>query len=123
MTTKKMLVESILKSRIDFAKKQLVDLEKQQKEYREIPYDCLGKDIFNDGIINENQYLREDLLINISHQIGYLTAVKSEIEIISKYLKMTKEEVEESLQKDKETEKENKKYLNNIFNNILNIKK
>jgi len=115
MISKEKLIVSILQSRIKSAKKQLIDAEKLKEESKKIPQDCLGKDVFNDGIINENPYLREDGLTNAYHQIGYLTALKCELELVIKYIKMSEEEINESLEKDKEIEKQNKEYLDNIF--------
>jgi len=122
MKDKEQIIKSILKSRIKFSKKSLPDLDKQREEYQKIPHDCLGKDIFNDGIINENPNLKEDLLTSVYHQIGYLTAVKYELKLMLEYLNMTKEEIDESMKKDKEIEKQNRKYLKKLFEEITGEK-
>ena len=112
---------------LQYINKQLDIIDKQIKEKslelakirKEIPDDpSIGKDIFKDGIKNENPYLKTDMLESYQHQIGYFTGCK-QILIEVKYLLTVKKE---QYQKDKEESikisKENDKHFQEVMDKI-----
>ena len=112
---KENIIKEILKERLKVSK-SLKELENDLNYYRSLPNAILGVEI--DGIKNENPDFKNDGLENISHQIGYLTSLKYELEYVMALLDMDEEGLNKHIEENEKIDKENTEYINNIFNEI-----
>ncbi len=118
--TKTELIKDILLARLETSI-VVEEMEEDLKYYRELPNDILGKeieDVFGMKYIIENPNYKNDGLESYSHQIGYMTAKKYELDLVLELLDMSVEEIEDSIKRDEEISKQNKKMLDDLFDEI-----
>jgi hypothetical protein len=103
------VVERMLKSKS-------LDLVKIRKEIPDDP--SIGKDIFKDGVKNENPYLKSDMLENYQHQIGYFNGCKQTLLTIKHLLTVEKEQYNKEKEEEKKTSIENEKRFQDVIDKI-----
>ena len=97
-------------------KSKTLDLVKVRKEIPDDP--SIGKDIFKDGIKNENPYLKSDMLENYQHQIGYFNGCKQTLLTIKHLLSVDKEQYNKEKEEKEKNTIENEKRFQDVIDKI-----
>jgi hypothetical protein len=113
-------IKNLLLREIKSFKKRLKEEYADYHRYlKDIPDDpSLGVDVFHDGVLNENPYLKATYLEGKQHIIGYLEGAIHHMKQFIYYLDSDLDKIKSDILKDKEISKENKKMMNDLLKRI-----
>ena len=118
MTKEEILIE-IEKDIKDF-EKLLKKENKELEKTRKLPDDpSLGVDVFDDGILNENPYLKTMLLENHQHVIGFYVGSLGEAYKLKYFLTVTDEQKKLDDAENERIDKVNKKTMRDLSKRIM----
>jgi len=110
-------LKKAMEENIADASKSIKKLYSELKSAEKLPNDCKGY-VFEDGVVCENAGLKNDLIGNYQHQIGYMECLKNQSIGVLNVLNMNDTELDEFVKRQALIQAQNDKTMKTLKKRI-----